>query len=149
MRRSSTRGRHPLSCGLSLFRQDFENDYTYSYDLGEIGRHYRDYVALMDHFDRVLPGRIHRVLYERMVDDPQGEIRRLLDALGLPFEEACLSFHENGRSIRTASSEQVRLPIFTDAVEQWRNYESWLGPLKEALGPALGGYPGVPATESR
>jgi tetratricopeptide (TPR) repeat protein len=136
--------RHPLSAGLSLFRQDFESEYAYSYDLAEIGRYYTDYVEWMDHIDRVLPGRVHRVFYEDLVADPQAQIRRLLDHLGLPFEAACLAFHENTRTVRTASAEQVRRPIFTEALEQWRNYEAWLGPLKDALGPVLTDYPRVP-----
>ena len=98
----------------------------------------------MAHFDAVLPGRVHRVIYERMVDDTEGEVRRLLDYCKLPFEEACLRFYENERAVRTASSEQVRRPIFRDAVEHWRNYETWLGPLKESLGPVLEAYPEAP-----
>jgi tetratricopeptide (TPR) repeat protein len=136
--------RHPLSAGLSLLRQDFESDYAYSFDLAEIGRYYRDYVELMAHWDAVLPGRVHRVLYEDMVADPETALRRLLDYLGLPFEEQCLRFHENARAVRTASAEQVRRPIFRDALEQWRNYDEWLGPLKDALGPVLTEYPRVP-----
>ncbi|HWA88836.1 MAG TPA: sulfotransferase [Rhizomicrobium sp.] len=136
--------RHPLSTGLSLFRQDFETDYAYSYDQGDIGRYYSDYVRLMAHWDAVLPGRIHRVFHEDMVADPEATLRRLLDYLGLPFEEQCLRFHETARTIRTASSEQVRQPIFTDALEQWRNYERWLDPMKDALGPVLAEYPKVP-----
>ena len=95
-----------------------------------MGRYYRDYVELMAHFDEVLPGRVHRVSYERMVGDTESEIRRLLAYCGLAFEEACLRFNETERAVRTASSEQVRTPIFSDGVEQWRNFEQWLGPLK-------------------
>ena len=98
----------------------------------------------MAHFDRVLPGRIHRVLYEDLVRAPEREIHRLLDHLGLPFEEACLEFHRSKRAMDSASSEQVRRPIYDDAVDQWRHYESWLGPLKIALGPVLEAYPGLP-----
>jgi hypothetical protein len=98
----------------------------------------------MAHFDEVLPGRVHRVLYERMVDDTEAEVRRLLDYCGLPFEQACLRFYENDRAVRTASSEQVRTPIFRDAVDQWRHYEPWLEPLKAALGPVLDTYPDAP-----
>ena len=137
--------RHPLGCGFSGFKQHFARGQTFTYDLGEIGRYYADYVELMDHFDRVLPGRIHRVIYERMVEDPEAEVRRLLDYCGLPFEAGCLRFHENERAVRTASSEQVRQPIFTDAVEHWRNYEPWLDPLKAALGATLDAYPSAPA----
>jgi hypothetical protein len=98
----------------------------------------------MDHFDTVLPGRVHRVIYERMIEDPEGQIRALLDHCGLPFEAACLSFHENDRAVRTASSEQVRRPIFKDAVEHWQNFESNLRPLKQALGECLATYPDAP-----
>jgi hypothetical protein len=101
-------------------------------------------VALMAHFDAVLPGRVHRVIYERMVEDPEGQIRALLDYCGLPFEAACLDFHRNDRAVRTASSEQVRQPIFKDAVEHWRHYEPHLEPLKAALGPVLPSYPAAP-----
>jgi tetratricopeptide (TPR) repeat protein len=136
--------RHPLSCCFSGFKQHFARGQHFSYDLRDIGRYYRDYVELMAHIDAVLPGRVHRVVYERMVDDTEGEVRRLLDYCKLPFEEACLRFYENERAVRTASSEQVRRPIFRDAVEHWRNYEPWLGPLREALGPVLEAYPEAP-----
>jgi hypothetical protein len=96
----------------------------------------------MAHFDHVLPGRIYRVIYEKLVDDPEAEIRRLLDHLGLPFEAECLEFHKTGRKFDSASSEQVRLPIFRDGVERWRHYEPWLAPLRSALGPVLDSYPG-------
>ncbi len=138
--------RHPLGCCFSGFKQHFARGQAFSYDLTDIGRYYADYVALMAHFDRVLPGRVHRVIYERMVADPEGEVRRLLDYCGLPFEAACLKFHENDRAVRTASSEQVRKPIFTDGVDHWRHYEPWLGPLKAALGPVLDAYPDAPET---
>ena len=98
----------------------------------------------MAHFDEVLPGRVHRVIYERMIDDTEHEVRRLLDYCGLPFEEGCLRFYENERAVRTASSEQVRRPIFREGVEQWRHYASWLAPLEAALGPALEAYPAAP-----
>jgi hypothetical protein len=92
----------------------------------------------------MLPGRVHRVFYERMIDDTEVEVRRLLDYCGLPFEEGCLRFYENERAVRTASSEQVRRPIFREGMDQWRHYETWLGPLKQALGEVLERYPGVP-----
>ena len=98
----------------------------------------------MAHFDAVLPGRVHRVIYERMVDDTEGEVRRLLDYCGLPFEEACLRFYENDRPVRTASSEQVRRPIYREGVDQWRHYADFLGPLEAALGTVLHDYPDVP-----
>ena len=137
--------RHPLSCCLSNFKQLFARGQQFTYSLEDIARYYRDYVDLMAHFDSVLPGRIHRVVYERMVDDTEAEIRSLLAYCGLPFEDACLRFYETARAVRTPSSEQVRQPIFRDGVEQWRNYGPWLGPLKEALGPALESYPSAPA----
>jgi tetratricopeptide (TPR) repeat protein len=136
--------RHPLSCCFSGFKQHFARGQNFSYSLEDIGRYYADYVALMAHFDVVLPGRVHRVVYERMVDDTENEVRRLLDYCGLPFEEACLRFYENDRAVRTASSEQVRRPIFRDAVDHWRHYEPWLDPLKAALGPVLDTYPAAP-----
>ncbi len=126
--------RHPLGCCFSAFKQHFARGQTFTYDLTELGRYYRDYLELMAHFDDVLPGRVHRVLYENLVDDTEGEVRRLLEYCRLPYEEACLRFHENQRAVRTASSEQVRQPIFREGVDQWRHYEPWLMPLKEALG---------------
>ncbi|WP_419320048.1 tetratricopeptide repeat-containing sulfotransferase family protein [Caulobacter sp. ErkDOM-E] len=136
--------RHPLGCCFSGFKQHFARGQAFSYDLTDIGRYYADYVDLMDHFDTVLPGRVHRVIYEAMIGDPEGQIRALLDHCGLPFEPACLNFHENDRAVRTASSEQVRQPIFKDAVEHWQNFESALGPLKQALGDCLATYPDTP-----
>lgn len=136
--------RHPLACTFSNFKQHFARGQGFSYDLAELGRYYRTYVELMRHFDAVLPGRIHRVIYEHMVDDPEGEVRRLLDYLGLPFEEDCLRFYENERAVRTASSEQVRQPINREGLDQWRAFEPWLGPLKKALGPVLDAYPEAP-----
>lgn len=137
--------RHPLACGFSNFTQIFPRGQNHAYRLADIGRLYRDYVELTAHFDRVLPGKVHRVFYESLVADPEAEIRRLLDYLGLPFEPACLRFHETDRVVTTASSEQVRSPIYQDALGQWRHYEPWLGPLKAALGSVLDTYPGVPA----
>lgn len=135
--------RHPMANCFSAFKQHFARGQTFSYSLDELGHYYRDYVELMAHFDEVLPGRVHRVFYERMVGDTEGEVRRLLAYCGLDFEEACLRFNETERAVRTASSEQVRQPIFRDGVEQWRNYEQWLGPLREALGPVYDATPGV------
>jgi tetratricopeptide (TPR) repeat protein len=136
--------RHPLSCCFSGFKQHFARGQHFTYSLPEIGRYYRDYVELMAHFDAVLPGRVYRVIYERMVADTETEVRRLLDYCGLPFDARCLEFHRNERAVRTASSEQVRRPIYQDGLGQWRHYEPWLGPLKEALGPVLGAYPAAP-----
>ena len=116
----------------------------FTYSLEDIGRYYRDYAALMAHFDRVAPGRVHRVVYEQMVDDTEAQVRALLDYCGLPFEASCLRFYENSRAVRTASSEQVRRPIFRDGVDHWRHFEPWLDPLKHALGPLLEAYPDGP-----
>jgi hypothetical protein len=136
--------RHPMSCGFSVFKQHFARGQHFSYRLEDIGRYYRDYVDLMDHVDAVLPGRVHRVNYEAMVADTEREVRRLLEYCRLPFEDACLRFHENERAVRTPSAEQVRQPIYRDALEQWRHYEAWLDPLRDALGPALAAYPAMP-----
>jgi hypothetical protein len=139
--------RHPLACGFSNFRQLYSQGHLFSYDLADIGHYYANYVRLMAHFDDVLPGKVHRVIHEQMVADPEHEIRRLLDYCGLPFDAACLNFHETERRVHTVSSEQVRRPIFADGVEHWRNYEPWLGPLKNALGSA--GWAGAPMAEAR
>ena len=136
--------RHPLACCFSNFKQHFARGQAFSYDLADIGGYYADYVALMAHFDEVLPGRVHRVFYERMVDDTEAQVRALLDYCGLEFDQRCLRFFENERAVRTASSEQVRRPIYRDGVDQWRQFEAWLDPLKLALGPVLEHYPAVP-----
>jgi tetratricopeptide (TPR) repeat protein len=136
--------RHPLGCCFSAFKQHFARGQHFTYGLDDIGRYYRDYVELMAHFDAVLPGRVHRVIYETLVDDTENEVRRLLDYCGLPFDQRCLRFYENDRAVRTASSEQVRRPIYRDGVDHWQHYESWLEPLKRALGPVLESYPAVP-----
>lgn len=133
--------RHPLDCCFSNFRQHFAKGQSFSYDLTHMGRYYRDYVRAMAHFDSVLPGYVHRVIHEELLDNPEHEIRRLLDHLDMPFETACLSFHENKRAVRTASSEQVRRPINRDGVDQWKSYETHLGPLKAALGDLWKTYP--------
>jgi tetratricopeptide (TPR) repeat protein len=136
--------RHPLGCCLSNFKQHFARGQAFSYDLNDLGRYYADYVEMMAHIDAVLPGRVHRVIYERMVEDPETEVRALLGHCGLPFEDACLRFYENERAVRTASSEQVRQPIFTEGRDHWRRFEPWLQPLKDALGPVLDAYPNTP-----
>jgi tetratricopeptide (TPR) repeat protein len=136
--------RHPLGCCFSAFKQHFARGQNFTYSQEDIGRYYRDYVELMAHFDQVLPGRVHRVIYESMIEDTEAQVRRLLEFCGLPFEQQCLRFYENERAVRTASSQQVRKPIFREGLDQYRHYESWLGPMKEALGPVLEAYPGVP-----
>lgn len=133
--------RHPLACCFSVFKQHFAKGQHFSYDLDDLGRYYRDYVELMDHIDQVLPGRVHRVHYESLVEDIEGEVHRLLAYCGLSFEDACLRFYENTRAVRTASSEQVRRPIFREGLDQWRKYEPWLEPLKTTLGGVLDTYP--------
>jgi len=137
--------RHPLGCCMSNFRQHFARGQAFSYDLEHVGRYYANYVRLMSQVDAVLPGRVHRVIYERMVDETEAEVRRLLDYCGLGFEPQVLEFYKTERAVRTASSEQVRQPIYRDATEEWRAYEPHLGPLKKALGPVLDAYPDVPA----
>jgi tetratricopeptide (TPR) repeat protein len=127
--------RHPMACGFSLFKQHFARGQDFAYSLPDIGRYYRDYAEYMAHFDRVLPGRILRVAYEALVDDTEAQVRRLLDYCGLPFDPACLRFFENDRPVRTASSEQVRRPIYREGLDHWKHFEPWLGPLREALGP--------------
>ncbi len=136
--------RHPMACCFSGFKQHFARGQGFSYDLADLGRYYRDYVALMAHFDDVIPGHVHRVFHERMVEDTEGEVRRLLEFCGLPFDAQCLRFFENDRPVRTASSEQVRQPINRDGMDKWRDYAPWLGPLQQALGPVLDAYPTVP-----
>ena len=136
--------RHPMSCCFSGCKQHFARGQTFTYDLTEIGRYYRDYVSLMAHYDAAAPGAVHRVIYEQMVADTETEVRRVLEYLGLPFEEGCLEFHRNTRAVRTASSEQVRQPIYTDAVEHWKAYAPWLDPLEAALGEVATCYPAVP-----
>ena len=138
--------RHPLGCCFSKFRQHFARGQAFTYDLGDLGRYYSDYVRLMTHMDAVLPGRVHRVIYERMVDDTEGEIRRLLEHCGLDFEPQVLEFHKTERAVRTASSEQVRRPIYRDATEEWQRYEQHLDPLKNALADVLAAYPKAPAS---
>jgi tetratricopeptide (TPR) repeat protein len=133
--------RHPLATCFSAFKQHFARGQNFSYDLTDLGLYYRDYVELMAHFDRALPGAVHRVIYEDMVEHTEREVRRLLNYCGLPFDPACLRFYETERAVRTASSEQVRRPIFREGLEQWRNYEAHLEPLRAALGPVLESYP--------
>lgn len=139
--------REPLACCFSNFKQHFAHGQTFAYALDDLGRYYADYIEMLRHFDEVLPGRIHRVVHERLIDDPEGEIRRLLEYVGLPFEEACLRFHENARPVRTPSAEQVRRPINREGMDQWKPFEPWLDPLKRALGPVLDSYPDAPPSD--
>jgi len=133
--------RHPMACCFSGFKQLFATGQEFTYGLAEIGQYYRDYVALMDHWDDVLPGKVLRVEYEDVVADTETQVRRLLGFCGLPFESQCLTFFETQRSVRTPSSEQVRQPIYRSGLEQWRHFEPWLTPLTQALGPVLARYP--------
>ena len=142
--------RHPLACCFSGFKQHFARGQGFTYDLGDIGRYYADYVDLMAGVDEALPGRVHRVIYDQLIDDPEAEVRRLLDYCGLGFEPGCLRFYENARPVRTASSEQVRQPLFREGLDQWRHYEPWLAPLKAALGDVLDDWDGArPAPSGR
>ena len=129
--------RHPLACSFSNYKQLFAQGQNFTYDLDEIARYYLDYVGIMRFWDDVLPGFVTRVIYEDMVADPETEVARLLDRCGLAFESACLSFHETDRAVRTASSEQVRQPLYTSSLEQWRHFEAYLQPLKDRLEPLL------------
>jgi len=138
--------RHPLSCCMSNFRQHFSRGQDFTYDLGALGLYYSDYVRLMAHVDAALPKRVHRVIYERMVEDTEREIRALLDYCGLEFEPKVLEFYNTERAVRTPSSEQVRRPIYREATDEWRAYEPHLGRLKAALGPVLDAYPDAPAS---
>jgi tetratricopeptide (TPR) repeat protein len=127
--------REPLACCFSNFKQLFASGQEFTYSLTDIGRYYRSYVELMEHWDTVLPGKVLRVQHEEVVADLEGNVRRLLEFCGLEFEPRCVEFYKTERSVRTASSEQVRRPIFKDGLDQWRHFESWLEPLKAALEP--------------
>ena len=127
--------RDAMDCCFSNFKQLYANGHPFAYNLDDIGRYYRSYASLMDHWDRVLPGRVLCMRHEDVLADLEGSVRRILDYCGLPFEPACVEFHRTERRVHTASAEQVRRPINRDGVDQWRPYEPWLGPLKDALGP--------------
>jgi len=132
--------REPLACCFGNLKQLFAHGQEFAYSVADIARYYRTYLELMRHWDAVLPGRVLRVQYEDVVADLEGNVRRILDYCGLGFEPACVEFYRTERSVRTASSEQVRQPIYREALDQWRHYEPWLGPLREALGDALTRY---------
>ena len=125
--------REPMACCFGNFKQLFVSGHEFTYDLADMGRYYRNYVELMDHWDRALPGKVLQVRHEEVVDDLEGSVRRVLEFLGLQFEPACLEFHKTARGVRTLSSEQVRRPIYREGLHQWRKYEPWLGPLRTAL----------------
>jgi tetratricopeptide (TPR) repeat protein len=132
--------RAPMACCFSNFKQLFASGQEFTYSIDDIARYYRTYLELMRHWDHALPGRILRVHHEDLVEDLDGSVRRILHYCGLTFEPACVEFHKTQRSVRTASSEQVRLPIFRESLDQWQHFEPWLGPLREALGDALERY---------
>ncbi|MGH6879057.1 MAG: sulfotransferase, partial [Rhizomicrobium sp.] len=136
--------RHPMACCFANFSTNFSLGPPLSCRQTDIARFYVDYVRLMAHFDRVQPGKIHRVIYEKLVDDLENEVRRTLDYLDLNFEESCLEYYRNARALDSLSSEQVRSPIFRDRVDRWHNYEQWLGPMKAALGTVLDAWPDAP-----
>jgi hypothetical protein len=129
--------REPMACCFSNFKQLFANGQEFAYGIGDIARYYRTYLELMGHWDRVLPGLVLRIHHEDLVDDLGGNVRRLLDFCGLEFEPRCIEFHRTERSVRTASSEQVRQPLYREGLYQWRHFEPWLEPLRTALGDAL------------
>jgi tetratricopeptide (TPR) repeat protein len=137
--------RHPMACCFSGFKQLFADGQEFTYGQEEIARYYKGYVALMEHWDRVLPGKVLRVHYEHLVADLEGQVLRILDFLGLPFEEGCLHYYRTDRSIRTPSSEQVRQPIYQSGLEHWRHYEPWLNVLKRELADESAGYPETPS----
>ncbi|HTC44697.1 MAG TPA: sulfotransferase [Steroidobacteraceae bacterium] len=132
--------REPMACCFGNFKQLFAQGQEFTYGMEDIARYYRNYLELMRHWDTVLPGRVLRVHHEDVVEDLEGQVRRILDHCGLPFDPACLQFHRTQRSVRTASSEQVRQPIYRDGLDQWRQFEPWLAPLRDALGDALTRY---------
>ncbi|HTV96553.1 MAG TPA: sulfotransferase, partial [Steroidobacteraceae bacterium] len=133
--------REPMACCFSNFKQLFASGQEFTYSIEDIARYYRSYVQLMGHWDAALPGKVLRVQYENVVEDLEGNVRRILEFCGLPFEQACVEFYKTERSVRTASSEQVRQPIFKDGVDQWRKFEPWLGPLQSALGGSSAAAP--------
>ena len=132
--------REPMSCCFSILKQLFAQGQEFAYSIEDVARYYRTYLDLMAHWDQALPGKVLRVHHEEVVDDVEGQVRRILAHCRLPFEPACVEFHRNRRSVRTPSSEQVRQPIFRDGLDAWRPYEPWLAPLREALGDAVDRY---------
>jgi hypothetical protein len=132
--------REPMACCFGNFKQLFAHGQEFTYSIEDIARYYRTYLELMQHWDTVLPGRVLRIQHEDVVDDLEGSVRRLLEHCELEFEPACVEFHKTERSVRTASSEQVRQPIYREGLDQWRHYEPWLQSLRESLGDALTRY---------
>lgn len=136
--------RHPMATGFSNWKQHYARGQPFSYDLGDMGRYWTDYARLMAHVDAVAPGRVHRVIHERLVEAPEAELSALLSHAGLAWEPACLRFHESRRPVRTASSEQVRQPLSRAGLDAWRRFEPWLAPLRAALGCWADSYPDPP-----
>ena len=134
--------REPMACCFSNLKQLFAKGQEFTYSNEDIARYYRTYLQLMQHWDAVLPGWILRVQHEDLVDDLEGNVRRILEFCGLDFEPQCIEFYKTVRSVRTASSEQVRQPIYREGLDHWKHFEPWLGPLKDALGDALVSYRG-------
>ena len=132
--------REPIACCFSNLKQLFAKGQEFTYSAPDIARYYRTYLELMRHWDEVLPGWVLRIQHEQVIDDLEGNVRRILDFCGLEFEPQCIEFHKTVRSVRTASSEQVRQPLYREGLDQWKNFEPWLGPLKAALGDALNRY---------
>ena len=124
----------------ATLKQLFARGQEFTYSVEDIARYYRTYLELMRHWDEALPGRVLRLHHEDVVEDLEGSVRRLLEFCGLEFEPQCLEFHTTARSVRTASSEQVRMPLYREGLDQWRHFEPWLQPLQEALGDALERY---------
>jgi hypothetical protein len=129
--------REPMACCFSNFKQLFANGQEFTYSIEDIARYYRTYLELMRHWDSVLPGWVLRVQHEDLVDDLEGNVRRILDFCGLEFQSQCIEFHKTVRTVRTASSEQVRQPLYREGLDQWKNFEARLEPLNDALGDAL------------
>ena len=132
--------REPMACCFSGFKQLFSEGQEFTYGLESIGRYFKAYVDLMDHWDQVLPGRILRVQHEDVIEDLEKQVRRILDYCDLPFEQSCVDFHETERAVRTPSSEQVRQPIYKSSMQQWKNYQQFLTPLLTSLGDAKDKY---------
>jgi hypothetical protein len=132
--------REPMACCFSNLKQLFARGQEFTYSIEDIARYYRTYLELMRHWDKALPGRILRVQHEDVVEDLEGNVRRMLAHCGLEFEPACVEFHKTARSVRTASAEQVRQPLNRDGLDQWKHFEPWLSPLRDALGDALQTY---------
>ena len=133
--------RHPMACCFSGFKQLFADGQEFTYGQEEIARYYKAYVRLMEHWDKVLPGKVLRVHYEHLVADLDSQVRRILNFLELPFEENCLNYYQTDRSIRTPSSEQVRQPIYQSGLEHWRHFEASLDVLKNELSAEIKNYP--------